>query len=180
MLRPCTQHTHLSTTHRQFRIRHRLIYGLSHSARATRGGMHQTSARTVPASARRRSCPNSSASPAGAMVNRGIAQRTMGDVSYSRSRSVGGVGDCPCIVPTLGYLGETSGPRIDRIQPARPPWWRRQYRELKKLIFSAPSKCPIDIFGPLANRRMLERLHARSEFASVLHAASKLWLPRRL
>ena len=33
----------------------------------------------------------------------------------------------------------TSGPRIDRIPPARPPWWARQYRELKKLFFSAPS-----------------------------------------
>ena len=33
------------------------------------------------------------------MANRGIAQRTMGDVSYSRSGGVGGVGDCTCIVP---------------------------------------------------------------------------------
>ena len=31
------------------------------------------------------------------MANRGIAQRTMGDVSYSRSGGVGGVGDCTCI-----------------------------------------------------------------------------------
>ena len=31
------------------------------------------------------------------MVHRGIAQRTMGDVSYSRSGGVGGVGDCTCI-----------------------------------------------------------------------------------
>ena len=29
---------------------------------------------------------------------------------------------------TLGALGETSGPRIDRIPSTRPPWWRRQYR----------------------------------------------------
>ena len=50
---------------------------------------------------------------------------------------------------------ETSGPRIDRIPPARPPWWRRQFRELKKLIFSAPSTCPIDLFGPVANRTIL-------------------------
>ena len=48
------------------------------------------------------------------------------------------VGDCTCIVPTLGDPRETSGPRIDRIQPARPPWRRRQYRELKKYIFFAP------------------------------------------
>jgi len=59
-----------------------------------------------------------------------------------------GVGDYPCLFPTLGDLGESSGPRIDRIPPTRPPWWRRQYRELKKLIFSAPSKCPTDLFGP--------------------------------
>ena len=62
-----------------------------------------------------------------------------------------GVGDCPRLVPTLGGPGESSGPRIDRIPPTRPPWWRRQYRELKKLIFLAPSTCPIDLFGPLAN-----------------------------
>ena len=70
-----------------------------------------------------------------------------------------GVGDNPCLVPTLGDPGETSGPRIDRIPSTRPPWWRRQYRELKKLIFSAPSKCPIDLFGPVANGRILKRLH---------------------
>jgi len=36
---------------------------------------------------------------------------------------------------------------------------------IKKLIFSAPRKCPIDLFGPRANRTILKRLHARSEFA---------------
>ena len=49
-----------------------------------------------------------------------------------------GVGDCTGLVPTLGDLGETSGPRIDRIPPTRPPWRRRQYRELKKINFFAP------------------------------------------
>ena len=58
-----------------------------------------------------------------------------------------------------GDLGETSGPRIDRIPPTRPPWWRRQYRDIKKLIFLAPSKCPIDLFGPLANGTVLKQLH---------------------
>ena len=68
---------------------------------------------------------------------------------------------------------ETSGPQIDRIPPARPPWRDRQYRELKKLFFSAPSECPIDLLGPLSNRTILKRLHARSDLlASVLHAAS--------
>ena len=51
----------------------------------------------------------------------------------------------------------TSGPRIDRIPPTRPPWRRRQFRELKKLIFSAPRKCPIDLFGPRANRTPLKQ-----------------------
>ena len=69
-----------------------------------------------------------------------------------------GVGDYPCLVPTLGDPGETSGPRIDRIPPTRPPWRRRQYRELKKLIFLAPRKCPIDLFRPVANRRILKQL----------------------
>jgi hypothetical protein len=70
-----------------------------------------------------------------------------------------GVGDCTCLVTILSDRGEASGPRIDRIPPARPSWWRRQYRELTKIVFSPPSKCPIGIFGPLANRTMLERLH---------------------
>ena len=34
----------------------------------------------------------------------------------------------------------------------------RQYRDIKELIFSAPSKCPIDLFGPLANGTILKRL----------------------
>ena len=43
--------------------------------------------------------------------------------------------------------------------PTRPSWRDRQYRELKKLFFSPPRKCPIDPFGPLANRTVLEQLH---------------------
>ena len=74
------------------------------------------------------------------------------------SRRACGVGDCPRLLPTKNDPRETSGPRIDRIQPARPPWWHRQYRELKKLIFLGPSKCPIDLFGPVANGTILKRL----------------------
>ena len=85
---------------------------------------------------------------------------------YAGSARARGVGDCTCLLPTLNDLGETSGPRIDRIPPTRPPWWRRQYRDIKKLIFLAPSKCPIDLFGPLANGRILERLHERSTLAA--------------
>ena len=49
-------------------------------------------------------------------------------------------------------LGDPSGtgPRIDRIPPTRRPW-RRQYRDIKKLIFLTPNACPADVFGPVAN-----------------------------
>ena len=76
------------------------------------------------------------------------------------SRRACGVGTCARLVATLGALRETSGPRIDRFPPARPSWRDGQYRELKKLIFSAPRKCPIDLFGPLANRTVLKQLQA--------------------
>ena len=73
-----------------------------------------------------------------------------------------GVGDCTCIIPTLTDLRKASGPRLDRIQPARPSWRDRQNRELKKRVFSPPSTCPIDLFGPLANGTVLKRLHVAS------------------
>ena len=78
-----------------------------------------------------------------------------------------GVGDCTCLVPTKNDFRETSGPRIDRIPSTRPPWWCRQYRDIKKLFFLAPSKCTIDLFGPLTNRMVLKRLHTcRSQKAT--------------
>ena len=76
-----------------------------------------------------------------------------------------GVGDCTRLLPTLDALRETSGPRIDRIPPTRRPWRRRQYRDIKKLIFLTPSKCPIGLFGPVANQTTLKRLHAALSFA---------------
>ena len=36
---------------------------------------------------------------------------------------------------------------------------QRQYRDIKKLFFWAPSKCPIALVGPLANGRILKQLH---------------------
>jgi len=93
---------------------------------------------------------------------RWLAERTASYVSTDGSARAYDVGACARLVPSLSAPRETSGPRIDRIQPARPPWWRRQYRELKKLFFSAPSKCPIDRFGPVANGTILKRLHVAS------------------
>jgi hypothetical protein len=81
-------------------------------------------------------------------------------VSTDGSARACGVGDCARLVPSLSGPRETSGPQIDRIPATRPPWRDRQYRELKKIIFLAPSKCPIDLFGPVANRTILKRLHA--------------------
>ena len=46
------------------------------------------------------------------------------------------------------------------------PWRDRQCRELielKKLFFSPPSKCRIDLFGPVSNRTILKRLHVARE-----------------
>ena len=80
----------------------------------------------------------------------------MGDVLTAGS---GGVGACTCTSNDLERPRETSGPRIDRIPPTRPPWWRRQYRDIKKLIFLTPSTCPIDVFGPVASRTILKQMH---------------------
>ena len=84
------------------------------------------------------------------------------------SRRACAVGDCPRLQPTKSGLRETSGPRIDRIPLTRPPWWRRQYRELKKLFFSAPRKCPIYLFGLLANRKILKRLQVSVGFCLLV------------
>ena len=93
------------------------------------------------------------------MVQSAGAQRTLLYVCTDGSAHACGVGDCPRLVPTLGGPGETSGPQINRFPSTRPPWWGRQYRELK-LIFSAPSTCPIDLFGPVANGTILKQLQA--------------------
>ena len=93
-------------------------------------------------------------------------------VCIDGSRRTCGVGDYTCLVSTLGESREASGPRIDRIPPTRPPRWRRHCRELKKLYFRPPSKCPIDLFGPLANGTILKRLRRVPSFASILHDAS--------
>ena len=75
------------------------------------------------------------------------------------SRRACGVGACTCLLPTKSDPWETSGPQIDRIPSTRPSWRDCQYCELKKLFFSAPSKCPIVLFGPVSNRTILKQLH---------------------
>ena len=78
------------------------------------------------------------------------------------SRRACGLGACARLLPTKSDPRETSGPQIDRIPSTWPSWRDRQYRELKKIFFSPPSKCPIDLFGPVANGTTLERLHVTS------------------
>ena len=76
------------------------------------------------------------------------------------SRHACGVGACTCIVPTLGDPRDTSSTGIDRIPLARPPLpMAPDEPRIEKKSFSAPSTCPIDFFGPLANRAILKRLH---------------------
>ena len=83
------------------------------------------------------------------------------------SRHACGVGVCARLVATLGAPRGTSGPRIDRFPSTRPPWCCRQYRDIQKLFFLAPSNCPIDLFGPAANRRLLKQLHTRRLSKSI-------------
>ena len=90
------------------------------------------------------------------------------------SRRACAVGDCPRLLPTKSDPRETSGPRIDRIPPTRPSWRRRQFRELKKLFFLAPRKCRIDLFGPVANRTVLERQRSKKKLVPLLPSPSEL------
>ena len=93
-------------------------------------------------------------------------------ISTDGSARACGVGDCTCPIPTKSDFRETSGPRIDGIPPTRPSWRDCQYRELKKIFFSPPSKCPIDLFGPVSNRTILKRLHvaSRAQWACIVTA----------
>jgi hypothetical protein len=73
---------------------------------------------------------------------------------------------------TLSDPRETSGPRMDRISRRGRHGGTVNIAKLKKLVFSPPSTCPIDLFGPVANRTVLERLHARLILLVSLQAAS--------
>ena len=83
-------------------------------------------------------------------------------VDYALSPGACGVGACARLLPSLSGPGGTSGQRTDRIPSTRPSWRDRQHRELKKLFFSPPSKCAIDLFGPVLNRTILTQLHVAS------------------
>ena len=104
------------------------------------------------------------------VIERAVAREL---VDYAPSPGACGVGDCARLLTTLGDPGETFGPRIDRIPQARPPCGvGGRAPRIKKIPFPAPSKCPIDLFGPVANRTILKRLHERSGLLVSLHAAS--------
>ena len=100
------------------------------------------------------------------MANRGIAQRTLGDVSYSGS---GGVGDCPRLISTLGDPRETSGPRIDRIPLTRPSWWRRQLATQEIYCFWHPVRGPLVSLDHERTERYSKSCSRSSLLASVLH-----------
>ena len=85
------------------------------------------------------------------------------------SRRACGVGACARLVATLGAPRETSGPRIDRFPSTRPPWCRRQYRDIQKLIFLAPRSRPICLLGPLTDRTMLKWLQVASQIQNNGH-----------
>ena len=80
----------------------------------------------------------------------------MADVSEAGSGGASGLADYTLLLPTLSDLRETSGPRIDSIPLAR---LTTSAPRIKKLFFLPPSKCPIDLFGPVSNRTILKRLH---------------------
>ena len=74
------------------------------------------------------------------------------------STRVYGVGDCTRLIPTL------SVPQRDLRTTNRPHSWTparltTSAPRIKKIIFSPPSKRPIDLFGPVANRTILKQLH---------------------
>ena len=79
------------------------------------------------------------------------------DVSEARSAHVCGIGDCIRLVPTLSDPRETSGPRIDRIPPAR--LTKCLSTANQEINFSAPNKCPIDQFGTVSNRTIRKQMY---------------------
>ena len=83
-------------------------------------------------------------------------------VSFDASACACAVGDCTRQTQTPSDPMETSGPRIDRFRLVRPPWtMAASSPRIKKILFSAPRKCPIDLFGPVANRTLAKHVRSR-------------------
>ena len=74
----------------------------------------------------------------GIMVQSNRAQRNLLILCTDGSRRARGVGDCPCLVPTVSDPGETSGPRIDRIPTDALAMAASSISRIKKNIFFAP------------------------------------------
>ena len=74
----------------------------------------------------------------GIMVQSNRAQRNLLILCTDGSRRARGVGDCPCLVPTVSDPGETSGPRIDRIPTDALAMAASSISRMKKNIFFAP------------------------------------------
>ena len=66
--------------------------------------------------------------------------------------------------------------RLRRAEREEELWWRRQYRELKKIRFLTPSKCPIDLYRLLGNRTTLKQI-ARAFFHSLKNGFSGTFSP---
>ena len=76
----------------------------------------------------------------GIMVQSNRAQRNLLILCTDGSRRARGVGDCPCLVPTVSDPGETSGPRIDRIPTDALAMAASSISRIKKIIFLAPQE----------------------------------------
>ncbi len=48
---------------------------------------------------------------------------------------------------------------------------RPSISRIKKINFSPPRKCPIDLFGPVANRTILKRLHDASKASASIRSS---------
>ena len=56
----------------------------------------------------------------------------------------------------------------------------RQYRDVKKLIFLAPRSRRIDLFGPVANGRILKRLRVAARTATTVYFTTASLIRRML
>ena len=121
--------------------------------------------------------PRSSGSKLGDMARPCLAEHRLAHSMPMEAPRVRGVGDCTRLIPTLGDPCGTSGPRIDRLPSTRPPWWRRQYRELKN-YFSAPASVPLISLDQYRTERILKQLHVTFESATAARPSRVVGAPR--